>query len=167
MNGQDTYVDAKGRVRWHVNDQIADQLKQLHDLLVIGGYDASHAARYPKLAHEISRFPESIVELYRGGRLRQISGIGPTIAGLIGELIETGSCSKLEEWAATTPRSVLELTAIPGLGAQMAKVLYQEHGITSRSDLRVALREGRLSAVPGIGKKTLASIERFLAEHRG
>ncbi|MAE66308.1 MAG: hypothetical protein CMJ18_18720 [Phycisphaeraceae bacterium] len=32
-----TYTDAKGRRRWRCNDTIADQLQQLHDLLVIGG----------------------------------------------------------------------------------------------------------------------------------
>ena len=96
-----SYIDQKGRTRWQRNDEIAEKLQQLHDILVIGGYEESHAARYPRLAYAISRYPEPIVELHREGRLSTISGVGETIAEIIGEFIETRTCTKLEEFAET------------------------------------------------------------------
>ena len=61
-DNEESYIDEKGRLRWHCNDRLAEQLKQLYDFLVIGNYEESHASRYPRLAHTISRHPESFVK---------------------------------------------------------------------------------------------------------
>ena len=73
MNTKDdeSYTDAKGRTRWHRNDEIAKNLQQLHDILVIGGYEESHATRYARLAYTISRHPESVEALHDEGVCRQ------------------------------------------------------------------------------------------------
>ncbi len=161
-----SYVDYKGRRRWHRNDQIAEQIKQLGDFLIIGGYEESHAARYSKLAHTISRHPDSIVRLYKEGRLSKISGVGETIAKIVSEFLETGTCAKMNEWTKQTPISVMELTAIPGIGAKMARTLYQEHGIDSLGALREPLDNGELDGVRGMGKKTMETIRRHISRKR-
>lgn len=76
----ESYVDEKGRIRWRVNDEIGVRLKTLGEFLVVGGYEESHATRYPKLAHAISRYPESIIRLHREARLGEIPGVGKTSA---------------------------------------------------------------------------------------
>ena len=83
------YVDEKGRTRWRRNDQVAEYLKQLYDFLVIGGYEETHARRYPQLAYTISRHPGLIDQLHAEGRLAEIQGIGGVVAQIIGECIET------------------------------------------------------------------------------
>ncbi len=93
------YVDEKGRPRWRRNDQVAEYLKQLYDFLVIGGYEETHARRYPQLAYTISRHPGLIDQLHAEGRLAEIQGIGGVVAQIIGEFIETGSSGKMEEFA--------------------------------------------------------------------
>ena len=158
-----SYTDAKGRVRWRRNDEIAEKLQQFHDILVIGGYEESHAARYPRLAYAISRHPESIYNLHREGRLSAIPGVGGTIAGIIGEFLETGTCAKLEEFAEHTPKTVLGLTAIPGLGVKTVKMLYEEFGIDSLASLQEALDQGRLEGIKGIGKKTMENIRQHIS----
>ena len=157
------YVDAKGRTRWRRNDLIGEQLKQLHDVLVIGGYDELHARRYPQLAHTISRHPESIVAMHEAGRLSELPGVSGTIAQIIAEFIETGSCTKLAEWAKSTPLSVLELTAIDRLGAMTARTLFAEHGIDSLASLVAALEAGELDSVKGIGPKMKERIREHAA----
>ncbi|MCZ6626474.1 MAG: helix-hairpin-helix domain-containing protein [Deltaproteobacteria bacterium] len=159
-----SYVDAKGRVRWRRNDEVADQIKRLGDFLIIGGYEESHARRYGKLAHTISRYPNSVVRLHKEGRLGDIPGVGGTIAETIGEFLRTGTCSKMDQWAERIPRTVLELTAIPGLGAKTIRTLYTEHGIKSLSALRKALDKGKLDGARGIGNKTVERMQRFIAE---
>lgn len=161
-----SYVDYKGRRRWRRNDQIAEQIKQLGDFLIIGGYDESHATRYSKLAHTISRHPESIVRLHKEGSLGKIAGVGGTIANIVSEFLETGTCTKMEEWAKQAPKTVLELTAIPGLGAKTARTLYQEHGIESLGALREALDNGELDGVKGMGKKTIETIRQQVSKTR-
>lgn len=155
------YVDAKGRPRWHENDTLGERLKALHDLLVIGGYPPDHAARYPKLAYTISRHPEPIAQVKEEGRLRSLPGVGATVEAILTELIETGDCAKMREPSdgyLPPPRTVLEMTAIPGLGARLARVLWQERGIDSAASLRAAESAGLLADVPGIGPKLRAAI---------
>lgn len=162
--GDTSYTDQKGRTRWRRNDEIADKLKQLHDILIIGGYEESHATRYTRLAYTISRHPESVEVLHDEGRLSAISGVGETIAEIIGEFIETGTCNKLEEFAEHTPKTVLELTALPGVGIKTAKALYDELGIDSRASLGEALNEGRLEGFRLMTKGTQAKVRQLINE---
>ena len=165
MRESDTsYTDAKGRQRWQINDDLAKQLQMLYDILVIGGYDESHARRYPQLAYTISRHHENIRAMMHEGRLREIPGIGDIVERIISEFLETGTCSKLEEWAEGTPRSVLELTEIPGLGAKTVGMLYRDHGIDGMVTLKQALKAGKVSEIKGIGKKMVEKMEHAVAE---
>lgn len=159
-----SYVDQKGRLRWRRNDEIGVRIKQLGDFLIIGGYEESHAKRYAKLAHTISRYPESVARLHKEGRLKEIPGVGATIADIIGGFLETGTCAKMEEWAERVPKTVLELAAIPGLGAKTIKTLYTEHGIESLSGLRRALDRGELDGVKGVGEKMLDRMRSFIKD---
>ncbi len=160
-----SYIDEKGRQRWHANDKIANDIKRLGDYLIICGYAESHAKRYGILAYTISRYPESVVQLHRERHLSDIPGVGATIAGIIDEFLKTGTCAKMEEWAVRVPKSVLEITAIPGLGAKTIRTLSRKYHIRSLSDLQRALDEGKLDGVKGIGVKTIDRMRQHIAEH--
>ena len=150
----ESYVDQKGRLRWRCNDELGDKLKQLYDFLVIGDYEESHAARYPRLAHAISRYPESVLVLRDETRLHEIPGVSIIISAIIAQILESGSCRKMEvgdEFFTPPPRTVLELTEIPRLGAKTAKTLYQEHGIDGLKALTKSLTSGELAKIKGIG----------------
>jgi DNA polymerase (family 10) len=159
------YIDERGRTRWRRNDAIGDKLTELYNFLVIGGYPEAHAKRYNQLAYAISRHPECIDALHAENRLGEIPGIGGTVAGIIGEYVERGTCGKFEEFARETPTSVLELTEIPRLGAKTALLLYAEHGIDSLAGLVEAMKEGRLQKVRGMGPKMLETITAHAEEH--
>ena len=156
-----SYLDAKGRTRYEENDRLGEQLKRLAEFLVVGGYPEDHAARYPKLAHLISRYPEPISELAADGRLDKLPGVGEIVGNIIREFLKTGTCTKWQEWKEHTPESVLELTAIPGLGPKMARVLYAEHGLSDLKGLQAALAAGKLEGIPGLGPKTLKAIRDY------
>jgi DNA polymerase (family X) len=162
----ESYTDEKGRVRWRRNDEIAEKLVQLHTFLIIADYPESHAARYPRLAHAISRHPESIEKLFNEGRLEEeIAGVGETIATIIGQYLTTGTSAKLEEFVGDTPRTIAELVPIPGIGAKTIKRLYEELGIDSLAALNAAIEAGRLKGFKGIGKKTLEKIRQYIGEN--
>ena len=163
-----TYIDSKGRTRWHCNDALAEKLKELYNFLVIGNYEESHAARYPRMAHMISRHPDSVEVLSKAGKLTSLPGVSKIIEKILTQLIETGTCDKMDhgdEFFTPPPRSVLELTQIPRLGAKTARMLYQDHGIDSLSALASALEEGKLAGVKGIGKGTIATMQKHIDEH--
>ncbi len=157
------YIDEKGRTRWHCNDELALRLLELHTFLIISDYPEQHASRYPWLAHAISRFPESIEDVFEQGRLQEeIPGVGETIETIISEFLKTGTSAKLEECICDTPRTVAQLVPIPGLGAKTIKRLYEEHSIDSLISLRKAIDKGQLKGFRGIGKKKLEKIETYL-----
>lgn len=160
-----SYIDAKGRTRWHENDKLSLKLLELHTFLIIADYPEDHATRYPWLAHYISRFPEPISDLIVQDRLiEELPGVGKVMAKIVEDLLETGTTAKLEEFAGDTPRTVVELVHIPGMGAKTIKRLYEEVSVDSLVSLRVAIDEGRLKDFKGIGKKTLEKIEAYLDE---
>ena len=158
-----SYIDAKGRTRWHQNDEIALKFLELHTFLIIADYPEDHASRYPWLANYISRFPEPMSDLIAQGRLiEEIPAAGEVVAKMVEEFLNTGTSAKLEEFAGDTPRTVVELVPIPGLGAKTIKRLYEELGVDSLVSLRTAIDEGKLKGFKGIGKKTLEKFETYL-----
>ncbi|MBT5876057.1 MAG: hypothetical protein HOH43_21700 [Candidatus Latescibacteria bacterium] len=161
---EESYIDAKGRQRWSRNDKLGRQLQMLYDILVIGGYDESHARRYPQLAYTISRHHESIQVMMEEGRLTEIPGIGGVVGQIITEFLKTGTCSKLEEWAEGTPRSVLDLTEIPGLGAKTVGTLYRDHGIDGLETLKAGIEDGTVDGIKGIGKKMVEKMRQTIAD---
>ena len=162
-NNNESYTDEKGRTRWRVNDEISNRLLELHTFLIIADYPEDHASRYPRLAHSISRFPESVADLVDQGRLiEEIGGVGQIVETIIIQYLETGTCSKIQEYAGDIPQSIAELVPIPGLGAKTIKRLYEDVGVVSLASLRTAIDEGKLKGFKGIGKKTLDKIEGYL-----
>lgn len=166
MDNKGSYTDEKGRTRWRVNDEIALRLMELHTFLIIADYPEDHASRYPRLAHSISRFPESVADLVEQDRLiEEIGGVGDIVSTIITQYLETGTCSKINEYAEDIPQSITELVPVPGLGAKTIKRLYEDIEIASLASLRSAIDEGKLKGFKGIGKKTLEKIEEYLAEN--
>ena len=169
LQSTESYVDDKGRTRWRCNDAVAKKLQQLHDYLVIGNYDASPAADYPRLALTISRHPESLLVMHEEGRLAELLGVSTTASMVIGQFLRSGTGQKMNRLGKNflpVPKSVLELTEIPQLGAKTAKSLFQDHGIDGLVALKKSLDAGELQAIRGIGPAMIEAIQKHLEEHK-
>lgn len=148
------------------NEDIAQKLIELHTILIVADYPELHAGRYPRLAYTISRMEESVADLVEQGRLEEeIQGVGDIVATIITEYVETGTCSKLDEYASDIPQTIVELIPVPGLGAKTIKRFYDELGIDSLASLRTAIDEDKFDGVKGIGKKTIENLEEYLNEN--
>lgn len=148
------------------NQDIAQKLIELHTILIVADYPELHAGRYPRLAYTISRMEESVADLVEQDRLEEeIQGVGDIVATIITEYVETGTCSKLDEYASDIPQTIVELIPIPGLGAKTIKRFYDELGIDSLASLRTAIDEDKFNGVKGIGKKTIENLEEYLNEN--
>lgn len=159
-------MDEKDRTNGLTNDEIAQKLMELYTILIVADYPEDHATRYPRLAYTISRMEESVTELASQGKLQEaVPGVGDIVATIITEYVETGTCSKLQEYASDVPETIVELIPIPGLGPKTIKLLYQEVGIDSLLSLRKAIDEGKLKGIKGIGPKTIEKFEEYLKEN--
>ena len=113
-----------------LNDEVAALLNEYADLLHITGGDAFRARNYEKAARAVAGYSGDMALLDAAG-LRQIPGVGTSIANKIGEYRRTGTIKAVEELRARIPAGVLQLTQVPALGPKRALQLYQELGISS------------------------------------
>ena len=92
--------------------------------------------------------------------LRQIPGVGASIATKIVQFQQTGTIAALEDLRATVPAGVREMTRIPALGPKRAFQLYRELGISSVAELSAAIDEGRLRDLRGFGPRSEDKLRR-------
>jgi DNA polymerase (family X) len=139
------------------NEAVASLLQEYADLLSITGGEAFKARVYEKAARAIAGHPADISTLDRRG-LQDIPSVGGSIAGKIGEYLETGSIQAMERLRAEVPAGVRELTRIPTLGPKKALALHEELGVSSIEELRDAILAGRLAGRRGFGARTAENL---------
>lgn len=142
------------------NQEIAEVFYQIADLLEIKGELPFKIRAYRRAAQRIETLEMDIEDVYRKGKLREIPGIGESIANKIKELIETGRLEYLEKLKKEIPEDLVRLMEIPGVGPKKALVLYKKLGITTVDQLREACEKGRLRSLEGFGELTERNILR-------
>jgi len=113
---------------------------------------------YSNAARAIQILETDLRMLIRENRLREIKGIGETIAQHITELVSTGSLGFYEELKTSVPSGHLEMLRIPGLGPKKIKALYETLQIKNMGELEYACLENRLVDLQGFGQKTQEKI---------
>ena len=146
------------------NAELADLLELLADLLELDGADAFRLAAYRKAATRIREAAVPVAQLALDGKATKLSGIGTTIENKIVEYVETGDLSALAKLRDRLPTGLVEVMHVPGLGPRTARKLWTELGVTSAEDLKAAAEQGRLSELPGLGKKTEEKVLAALAK---
>ena len=135
------------------NDEVAALLGEYAELISITGGDAFRARSYDRAARAIRGFPGDVAAL-APAELRQIPGVGKSVADKVAEYLATGSIEAVEEIRARIPPGVREMIAIPALGPARAMQLHTELGIGSVAGLAEAVRAGRLRDLRGFGRKS-------------
>src|SRR5215470_9857774 len=147
------------------NEIVAELLQEYADLLQISGGDPFRARNYEKAAKSVAGYTGD-VDLMDTEALRQIHGVGTSIAAKIVEYQETGTIAALEELRAGVPEGVREMTKIPALGPKRAFQLYRELGISSVGELSAAIDQGRLRDLRGFGPKSEDKLKHGIAMSR-
>ena len=149
------------------NQDIARILYQIAEYLAMEEIPFKPRA-YEKVARTIESLEESVEQIYKSGglkALKEIPGVGTSIAETIEELIKTGHSKYYEELKKKTPVEVEELTAIEGVGPKTILNLYKELGIKNIADLKKAASEGKIGKLPNFGKKTEQKILKGIELH--
>jgi DNA polymerase (family X) len=144
-------------------------LEEIGALLEIEGENPFKVKAYYSAAKILAGL-DDLDPFIREGRLREIKGIGATLAAKITEYVETGRIALHEELKERIPLGLLELLQVPNLGPQKIKILHDQLGITNLGELEDACKENRLIDLTRFGEKTqkkiLKGIE-FFRQHRG
>ncbi len=135
------------------NEKVSAVLQEYADLLAITGGDAFKARAYEKAARALGGHHADVSRL-DVKQLREIPGVGRSIAEKVVEYFRTGRIPSVEEARERIPAGVRELVAIPNLGPKKALTLYTDLRISSVDELAEAIRGERLRGLKGFGPKT-------------
>ncbi|MCX7779253.1 MAG: DNA polymerase/3'-5' exonuclease PolX [Patescibacteria group bacterium] len=116
---------------------------------------------YERAALTLETLEDDVAEIYkRGGieALKEISGIGESIAEKIKEYLATGKIKYYQELKKKIPVNLEELMAVEGLGPKKIKVLYKKLGIKNLQDLEKMAKSHRIAPLFGFGEKTEKNI---------
>ncbi|MFJ5720503.1 DNA polymerase/3'-5' exonuclease PolX [Streptomyces sp. NPDC093149] len=135
------------------NEEVEALLQEYADLIAITGGDAFKARAYEKAARAIGGYPADVSHLDVRG-LKEIPGVGRSIAEKVIEYFRTGKVTVVEERRARIPSGVRQLITIPTLGPKKAMALYEDLHISSVGELADAIKAERLRDLKGFGEKT-------------
>jgi DNA polymerase (family 10) len=148
------------------NAEIAEKLLRIRTLMEFAGEQFFKFMAYERAASAVQN-AGPVAELLAAGALRDLPGIGKTIAGRIEEICERGTCTLLEELETKFPPTLVELLDVPGVGMKTAAAMYEVLGIASLADLEAALESGRIAELPRLGKKSIENMRRGLLAYKG
>ena len=135
------------------NSELSAVFKRIASLMEIKGEDWFKVSAYQRAAESIQGMNEEI-EALGEKELVALPGIGKAIAGKIQELNATGKLEFLEKLEKEVPPALIDLLAIPDVGAKKAALFWHKLGVTTINELEDAARSGKLRDLPGIGEKS-------------
>lgn len=137
---------------------VAQFLNEIALFLELKGENQFKVRAYQNAARTVELLNEDLRELIKSGKIKEIKGIGKTLADNITELVVTGNLTYYQELKQSIPLGLLEIIKIPGLGPKKAAKLYDALGIASIAELEYACRENRLIELKGFGPKSQENI---------
>ena len=155
-------------------NQIASVLHQVAVLLELNGANVFRVRSYQNVSRMLGGLTEDLGELVATGRLFEMKGIGKGLGSALTQAIGEGRWPS--DWVdlhEQTPKGLIEMLGIPGLGPKRIKLMNEELGVDSVATLKQAALEGLIAPMKGFGEKSqqrmLSGIEllaRFRARRR-
>jgi DNA polymerase (family 10) len=138
------------------NQAVAEVLRQIGDYLAMQQVQFKPRA-FEKAAETVGSLEEEVSQIYKNGgikALKEIPGVGQSIAEIIEELLTKGRSTEYEKLKKATPVRLDELARVEGLGPKSIQKLYKELGVKNLKDLEAAAKKGKIGVLEGFGKKS-------------
>jgi DNA polymerase (family 10) len=140
------------------NKGVGAILQEVAIFLELKGENPFKVKAYSNAARTIETLEEDLGEVVRAGRLKEIKGIGETLAQHITELVTTERLQFHEDLKTSIPTGHLQMLKIPGLGPKKIKAIYDRLDIKTIGELEYACLENRLVDLQGFGQKSQEKI---------
>jgi DNA polymerase (family 10) len=145
------------------NAEIAAKLEALAALMELNGASYYAARAYRRAGELIRETRAPVAELVREGRVRELRGIGAGIEGRLRELVETGELEELRELEQSVKPELVALAHLLGMTPKRMRELADALGVRTTAELRDAVEDGRLAALPGVGPRTVDRLREGLS----
>ncbi len=147
------------------DSDVADVLERIAGLLAAQGANPYRVRAYRAAAERLrAERPGVAARLATGGTeaLEALPAIGPSIASLVREYVQTGRVTLLDRLEGQVSPEDL-FTTVPGIGEVLAARLHRELGIETLEQLELAAHDGRLEQVTGFGSRRARGVREALA----
>ena len=143
------------------NKTIARTLKFLSQLMELHGENPFKVKSMANAAFKVDKLPFPIADksLFQ---IEQVEGLGKSTAAKVWEFIHKNSITELNKLLETTPKGIVEMLQIKGIGPKKIGVIWKDLGIENIGELYYACNENRLIEAKGFGLKTQEEIIRIL-----
>ncbi|MFO8006559.1 MAG: DNA polymerase/3'-5' exonuclease PolX [Candidatus Brocadiia bacterium] len=137
------------------NAQIAEVFEEIADLLELQEGNQFRIRSYRNAARTVRDLSRRLQDMVSEDEdLTELPNIGESTAEKIAEILETGTCERLENLRREVPSGLTRLMRVPDLGPRKSMKLYQELGIEDLDGLREACEAGKVRELEGFGEKT-------------
>ena len=138
--------------------EIARIFEEIATLLELKGANPFRVRAYRNAARSLLNSDRSLNDLIKSGELAELSGIGDDLAQKITLLATKKRLPFYEKLKKSTPKGILKLIQVHGLGPKKVKALYQKLKIQTIEELKKACVAGKLAKLKGFGAKTEKNI---------
>ncbi|MBL4625766.1 MAG: hypothetical protein JKY42_11605, partial [Flavobacteriales bacterium] len=107
------------------NKEISGLIKLTGQLMELHGENKFKLKSYSNAAFQIGRNPTPLLGLSLP-ELESTNGVGKSIAAKVFELTSTGRLNYLEDFINITPKGVLDMLSVKGIGASKVRVLWKD-----------------------------------------
>ena len=136
-------------------NQIASVLHQVAVLLELNGANVFRVRSYQNASRMLGGLTEDLGELVATGRLFEMKGIGKGLGSALTQAIGEGRWPS--DWVdlhEQTPKGLIEMLGIPGLGPKRIKLMNEELGVDSVATLKQVALDGLIAPMKGFGEKS-------------
>ena len=148
------------------NREIADRLQAFAMLLELNEANPYTVRAYRRAAETVATAAVPVQDLVASGRVRQLRGVGQSIAARLEELVQTGEIAELAQLQRELAPDLVGLGRYLGLGAKRSLQIAAGLGVRTAAEFRAAAAEGRLRDAPGVGPKVEAQLLAALADEQ-
>ncbi|OGZ26939.1 MAG: DNA polymerase III [Candidatus Nealsonbacteria bacterium RIFOXYB1_FULL_40_15] len=109
---------------------------------------------YQRAAKVLDGLEDDAGEIYKRGGIeavKNIEGVGESIASKIEEYVRTGKIKSYEELKRRMPLDLSEIIRIEGMGVKKARTLYLKLGVKNIKELEKAAKDHKISGLEGFG----------------
>ncbi|MCP4522517.1 MAG: DNA polymerase/3'-5' exonuclease PolX [Cytophagales bacterium] len=138
------------------NSQIIQQFKLMGSLLELHQANSFQVRAYQKVADNLGELQINIIDA-SPEELTTI-GLGKKFLDKIEEIKGTGTFHELADLLAKTPKGVIDMLNIKGIGAKKIYALWKELGLESLDALLTACENDEVTKLKGFAKKTQENI---------
>lgn len=122
---------------------------------------------YQRAADAVEHATSELKDLWDDGKLKDVPGIGSSIAQHLDEIFRTGKSAHFEDVMEGLPPSMFELMKVPGIGAKTGFRLAKELRVKSLRGLKKAISQGKVSKMERFGEISEKRMEKSLEEVSG